>query len=1325
MIKPLSLFYRSLAVAFCLFATHLTVAQVPYLVKDILVGSGNANLNNHLNVNGTLFFTAETLNYGEELWKSDGTEAGTLLVKDIFPGISGSQITFFLQNNGILYFRANNGTNGSELWRSDGTPDGTYMVKDINLSGDADIFSPIVFNGSIYFRANDGTNGVELWNTDGTPSGTLLVKDINSHGNSNVNSLTVVNNTLYFTAIDNEHGDELWKTDGTAPNTMLVQDINPVNGNSSYPSGLFVFKKSLYFKADDGIHGYALWKSDSTGTSLLKDIGTDADPEISDFTVVNDHLYFIADDNEHGFELWKTDGTGTGTVLVKDINAGTGGADLSDFKVFKKALYFVAYDPDYGRELWKSDSTGTAIVKDIIAGSTGSNPGFLTILNNTLYFTAEYNGGVALWKIDETSGETVMIKDFYPGIELLTKNSDSAGSQLYLVVNDSALGSELWKSDGTTSGTKLMKDINPGITGSMPSQFVNVNGKLYFTASGVADNVSYGNELWSIGNCIDTNPAVNKTTKTSTFNSQVHNTTTTCNCDIFNYLISKVTATGANPVNGNIETTVWIEPTTPDSFVKRHYEIKPESVSLELTGMVTLYFSQAEFDAYNAATSANTLKLPVNSSDAIGIGNLLIERRSGYSSDGTGLPGTYSGSIITINPEDTDIVWNSTDNRWEVSFATTGFGGFFVNSLTVTNPTGVAVSATAVCSGTPVVLTATCAVGTITWYIDSSSGTAIGTGNNLSYIRTSQTTYYASCEIGSIASNRIATNPVSAHSIPSQPTNVSVSSIVVCSGTSITLSATCASGSIVWYNQATGGTTIGTANDFVYTPTKSGAYYAACLNGICESGRVATSHIVYLLQPDAPSNVAVDKTLICSGSSVSLTATCSIGFINWYTQATGGVPIGTGNALIQSPIENTTYYATCVNGECLSSRVATNQVTVNAQPTAPTGVAINITTICIGESINLTATCAIGTVNWYISASGGTASSVTSIGSGNILTVSPEENTTYVVECVNGTCISDRVLTNQVVIKAKPNTPVINGINEICPGVAIVLTATIISGSGQTTYHWSGGLSGQSVNVSPTVSKGYRALARFDGCSSDSSDVFYVYVNPKPIANITANNNAICKGDFSLLTGQCESVADAFYWSTEQVQTNIPSNPLSKVIRIVSAPGTYKGYCMSDMGCFSTEANITISQADNCGGQGFIIITPAKPLICPGGSTTLSASGCSGVVTWFFGNSSQTGTSISVSPSTTTTYIAQCSTGGASSVDVSIASQTVVINTNIITGFNLIKALNTIESAKKIGDPNYSPSANVSFQAGQTIVLKPGFVAEKNSVFKAEIKACN
>jgi sugar lactone lactonase YvrE len=150
-------------------------------------------------------------------------------------------------------------------------------------------------------------------------------------------------------------------------------------------------------------------------------------------------------------------------------------------------------------------------------------------------------------------------------------------------------------------------------------------------------------------------------------------------------LIAKLNPNGASPISGSTTAKVWVEATQPAQFVKRHYEITPPAASASTaTGNVTLYFTQAEFDAFNAV---NTLKqLPANGADATGKANLVIEKRPGTSSNGTGLPNTYSGTAVTINPADGDIIWNAAQNRWEVSFNVTGFSGFFVKTQSFVLP---------------------------------------------------------------------------------------------------------------------------------------------------------------------------------------------------------------------------------------------------------------------------------------------------------------------------------------------------------------------------------------------------------------------------------------------------------------------------------------------------------------------------------------------------------------------------------------------------------------------------------------------------------------
>lgn len=151
------------------------------------------------------------------------------------------------------------------------------------------------------------------------------------------------------------------------------------------------------------------------------------------------------------------------------------------------------------------------------------------------------------------------------------------------------------------------------------------------------------------------------------------------NCEV----IAKVVANGASPISGMITAKVWVETTQPsivgNMYVKRHYEITPATNATTASGRVTLYFTQQEFNDFNAVSS---LDLPTGPTDIMGIANLLVEKRSGTSNNGTGLPASYTNAKINIDPVDGDIVWNQGTQRWEVTFITTGFSGFFLKTQT-------------------------------------------------------------------------------------------------------------------------------------------------------------------------------------------------------------------------------------------------------------------------------------------------------------------------------------------------------------------------------------------------------------------------------------------------------------------------------------------------------------------------------------------------------------------------------------------------------------------------------------------------------------------
>ncbi|QEC43714.1 T9SS type A sorting domain-containing protein [Pseudobacter ginsenosidimutans] len=151
-----------------------------------------------------------------------------------------------------------------------------------------------------------------------------------------------------------------------------------------------------------------------------------------------------------------------------------------------------------------------------------------------------------------------------------------------------------------------------------------------------------------------------------------------------NLLVAQVTGDNSpTSISGNVKVKVWTEFFQPANFVRRHYEITPDNNAATATGRVTLFFTQQDFVQFN---NVNAVKLPVTFLDDALKPNLLIEKFAGTSSNGTGLPESYAGRGVTIDPSDVDIVWNSNRSRWEVSFDITGFSGFFVKTQIQTLP---------------------------------------------------------------------------------------------------------------------------------------------------------------------------------------------------------------------------------------------------------------------------------------------------------------------------------------------------------------------------------------------------------------------------------------------------------------------------------------------------------------------------------------------------------------------------------------------------------------------------------------------------------------
>lgn len=384
-----------------------------------------------------------------------------------------------------------------------------YRLTDINPgSADAVPESLININGTLFFAAYNDVQGWSLWKSDGTRAGTILVREscpnpppdiiCGSEFEATINNLIDVNGTLFFTAPDDGgYGSKLWKSDGTPAGTVMVKDINPVNGAAFwtyfYSGSMANVNGILFFVADDGVHGTELWKSDGTaaGTVLVKDINPGSGGAFSSnfhsgsLTNVNGTLFFSASDGVHNFELWKSDGTPAGTVMVKDIYPGPFRSAPIYLTNFNGTLFFRADDGIHGAALWKSNgtTTGTMLVKDVSPGCISIDchgPTKLTTVNGTLFFVGGDSAvSPGLWKSDGTTAGTVLLKTFHPvcfmGFCFTPTELTNVNGTLFFVADDGGVnGGELWKSDGTAAGTLLVKNI------TSPYQLINVNGTLFF-----------------------------------------------------------------------------------------------------------------------------------------------------------------------------------------------------------------------------------------------------------------------------------------------------------------------------------------------------------------------------------------------------------------------------------------------------------------------------------------------------------------------------------------------------------------------------------------------------------------------------------------------------------------------------------------------------------------------------------------------------------------------------------------------------------------------------------------------------------------------------
>lgn len=474
-------------------------SQASFTKLDIATGSSSATPRKFIEYNNQLYFTAIGNNVsgiGDELYVTNGTQAGTQLVSNINPsfGASSTPENLTVYNN-ELYFSAFTNANGRELYKTNGTT--VTLVKDIAVGTEDGIQNSnfIELNGFLYFFAQDTTGtGFDLWRTDGTTNGTVKMVDLNSNSIAGDKLyFRKLNNELYFLAQDMNDitiGIELYKYNPTNNTVSLVIDVVAGNGQTSIILyGFFtLFDNKLFFVADGKLR-----YTDGITTSIVTNGATNLNG-YSKLKVLNNQLIFIANSSNNGSQdiykcTYDNALSNYKIDLVYNFTQTTNlpfASSTSDdgFEVFTEVnnkLYFAAREsssPNAGVvfQIYATDGTTTNVTVPITyTGSPSVRPiYYITAVQGKLYYQSSgTNSPDQLWEANPTTGTYTQITNYIPQSnipeQVSTRSMIVFKNELYFEAQKSGDGYELWKINNTT-----LPSYCHSFTGKISNQKINL-----------------------------------------------------------------------------------------------------------------------------------------------------------------------------------------------------------------------------------------------------------------------------------------------------------------------------------------------------------------------------------------------------------------------------------------------------------------------------------------------------------------------------------------------------------------------------------------------------------------------------------------------------------------------------------------------------------------------------------------------------------------------------------------------------------------------------------------------------------------------------------
>jgi gliding motility-associated-like protein len=586
-------------------------------------------------------------------------------------------------------------------------------------------------------------------------------------------------------------------------------------------------------------------------------------------------------------------------------------------------------------------------------------------------------------------------------------------------------------------------------------------------------------------------------------------------------------------------------------------------------------------------------------------------------------------------------------------------GGMVTYSIAPTLPTGLTLNtATGLISGTPTVsltqtsftVTATNAAGadseSFNLFIDADTdGDGIGDVNDPDID-------------GDGILNGLDICPYTVNtSLVSQPNAQTVNLCISAIPPTLTVVATGQQLTYQWYfnssNSNTGGTAISGATSASYVPSTSTVtrFYYVVVSGTCGSAISNVSGAI-TISPTSVAGSIAGATTVCSGTNTTvLTLSGNTGTIQWQSSTDNitftNIVSATTSTYTAINLTVTTYYrAVVTSGVCSSATTTTSSV--NVSPTSVAGNIAGATTVCSGTNATvLTLSGNIGAIQWQSSIDNVTFTNITGATASTYTATNITATTYYRAVVTSGVC--SPATTTAVTITVSPTSlpGSIAGATSVCSGTnSTVLT---LSGNiGTIQWQWSTDnvtffnipsattLTHTATNITTTTY--YRAVITSGVCSSATTNVSMIAVNPTSVAGSIAGATTVCSGTNStVLTLSGNTGTIQWQSSIDNVTfTNIASATASTYTATNITTTTYYRAVVSSGVCSpatTTAVTITVNPTSVAGSIA------GATTVCSGtNSTVLTLSGNTGIIQWQSSNNNVTFTNIT--GATTSTYTA-------------------------------------------------------------------------------------